>query len=298
VVAPIEAKLTWIIFGSESQLGRQLSSELLKRQIIHKCIPRVEADVRKLEEIRSTLSEGAQVVVNCAAWTDVRGAESNWKSAFEVNEIGAGNLALAASELGCLFLHISTDYVFSGEKTSPYSEEDKANPLNVYGESKLAGEKRVFDLYGTRSLIVRTSWLYSPWGHNFVKTMIRRALKELKTEVVNDQLGSPTNAKDLAKTIVLMVEKNIPSGLYHCSGSGQTTWFKFAETIFHLTGKPESLLVPINSENLKDDLQRPKYTVLDNSKVTRNVLTSMPDWTVSLERDFSLILQEVEKETH
>lgn len=296
MVAPIETKLTWVIFGSEGQLGRQLSVELTERRVPHKCIPRGVADVRNFDEIQSALIDGARVIVNCAAWTDVRGAESNKTSAFEINEVGAGNLALAASELGSIFLHISTDYVFPGDKNTPYTEEDMTYPLNVYGESKLAGERKVLDVYKTKSLIVRTSWLYSPWRKNFVKTMIQKALKSSITEVVNDQTGSPTSAKDLAGKLVMMIEKKFEPGLYNCSGTGETSWFDFAAAIYRLTGKPDSLLVPISSELLKNDLLRPKYTVLDNSKFEQKSSQPMPHWESSLKRDFAVIMKEVEKE--
>lgn len=293
MVAPTEEKLNWAIFGADGQLGRQLSEELSRRQIPHRRISRQVADLENISEIQLALSNDLDVIVNCAAWTDVRGAEINRRRAFEINDIGVGNLALAASERGCVFIHISTDYVFSGAKDSPYMEEDATDPLNVYGESKLAGENHVLKIYKTNSLIVRTSWLYSPWRNNFVKTIIRRALKSLTTEVVDDQVGSPTNARDLAERLILMVEKNLEPGLYNCSGQGETTWFNFAQEIYRLTGKSDSLLVPISSHQLKNELKRPKYTVLDNSKLEHKSLSPMPHWTFSLKRDFPIILEEV-----
>jgi dTDP-4-dehydrorhamnose reductase len=205
------------------------------------------------------------VVINAAAWTDVDGAESDPEGAHAVNAEGALNLAVAAKAVGAVFASISTDYVFSGIGSVPWKESDLRAPVSVYGTTKAAGEVAVLDQYAERSYVFRTAWLYSEWGKNFAKTMVRLALSsDSEVKVVDDQIGQPTSALDLAEQIVSAIEAKLPFGIYHGTNSGQSSWFEFAQEIFRLSGDGVSVdrVVRTDSSSFVRPAKRPAYSVL------------------------------------
>ena len=210
-----------------------------------------------LDAVRSIAPD---VVVNCAGYTDVDGAESHEDFAFAVNAAGAGHLARAAREARAYFLHMSTDYVFDGSKRSPYTESDDPRPINAYGRSKLAGERAVAEA-GGRSLIVRTAWLYGRAGRNFVDTMLGLAAQGGPLRVVDDQVGPPTSARDLA----VMLSELIPSratGVVHATNSGHCSWHTLARTALDLSGFEGVDVRPVPSSEFPRPAERPRYSVL------------------------------------
>ena len=213
-----------------------------------------------IEEIRKCAPE---LVINVAAYTDVDGCESNRNLAFEANSIGPKNLALACTKINAPLIHISTDYVFNGEKKEPYNEEDIPNPINVYGQTKLKGEtfiQETFDNY----FILRTSWLYGIGGNNFVKTMLKLSKSNDEISVVDDQIGSPTFTHDLAIAISNLIESD-NYGIYHLTNSGNCSWFEFAKNIFEIANI-DIVLNPVTTDEFPRAAQRPKNSVLNNQK--------------------------------
>ena len=208
------------------------------------------------------------VVVNCAAWTDVDGAEREREAAFRVNRDAPCILAGAAAKHGAAFIHVSTDFVFNGNADRPYTEEDIPAPINVYGESKLAGERAVVES-GCRGAIVRTSWLYSPWGKNFVKAILRVAAELPEISVVADQSGCPTSAMSLAGTIVAMLPLLGEMGVYHFCDAGVVSRADFAAEIISQAGL-RCRVVPVSSDEYPSVAQRPMYSALDTGKITRD----------------------------
>jgi dTDP-4-dehydrorhamnose reductase len=238
-----------------------------------------------------------KVIINCAAWTDVDGAETNEPQAFRVNGDGAENLAMAAKNCGAKLIHVSTDYVFSGEGKTPWQVNDSINPHSAYGRTKANGEERVLSAYPENSSIVRTAWLYSPWGKNFAKTMTRLAINgDGEVRVVNDQMGQPTSAIDLAKQLVELGLSNSPAGTYHGTNSGQGTWFEFAQEIFKLTGADTNRVLPVSSSEYPRPAKRPSYSVLSHDAWAKTTVQSMRDWRIALEEAMPAIISAVKAE--
>ena len=224
-------------------------------------------------------------VINCAAYTAVDKAETESDLAYNVNKKGAENLAKGCPD-NIKFIHISTDFVFDGQKDTPYNEEDSTNPIGVYGHSKLEGEIAV-----TSSLekyyIIRTAWLYSEFGSNFLKTMMRLAETKSEINVVKDQIGSPTYALDLAKALMkIITEDNNKFGIYHYSNEGEISWYDFAKTIFDIT-KSTIKVNPIPSSEYPTPAKRPKYSVLDKNKIKDAFDAEVPNWKDSLKKAIS-----------
>ncbi|VEI72564.1 dTDP-4-dehydrorhamnose reductase [Serratia rubidaea] len=213
------------------------------------------------------------MIVNAAAYTAVDKAESEHELAALINEIGPRNLAFAAKEVGARLVHVSTDYVFDGTATSPYLESVETNPLSVYGKTKLAGEQAVIDVL-PEAIIIRTAWVYSEYGNNFVKTMLRLGQERDSLGVVSDQYGCPTYAGDIAAAIIELLKKNAKGGVYHYCGSEEMSWFDFAKQIFALANETQLLEkdVVVNSIGTKDFKTlavRPQYSVLSNEKIAK-----------------------------
>ncbi len=225
------------------------------------------------------------VVVNAAAYTAVDDAESNEDLATAVNGTGAGEVARAARAAGAAFIHISTDYVFDGSSTEPYKPSDRVNPLGAYGRSKLAGELAVRSV-AARHLIVRTSWVYSHEGRNFVRTLLRLAATRDEISIVNDQHGSPTSAADLAAALIGIAEAMrrdaALNGTYHFSNSGVTTWYDFATAIFGIRGGVSPVLTPIPTAQYPTPAKRPRWSVLDCTSFETEFGISRRPWRVSL----------------
>lgn len=226
-------------------------------------------------------------IVNCAAYTDVDKAETEPEKAYEVNAAGAGNLARAAAQNGCRLIHISTDYVFDGTAQKPYRETDIPHPLSVYGDSKLKGEQAIMRTTPD-CLIIRTAWLYSQFGGNFVKTMLRLMNQRSEIGVVSDQYGTPTYATDLAEMIVHILEfsedREWKPGIYHFSNRGETTWFGFAERIRQAANIGTCRVKPLSTAQYNAPARRPMYGVLDKSKIESAFDVVIPSWEEALER--------------
>jgi dTDP-4-dehydrorhamnose reductase len=239
------------------------------------------------------------LVINAAAYTSVDKAEDDKEAAFAVNRDGAGFVAAAAKAAGVPVIHLSTDYVFDGRKQAPYRETDPTNPLNVYGESKLAGEIAIASST-SNYVILRTSWVCSPIGHNFVKTMLRLAHDRDEIAVVDDQWGCPTFASDLAAVIISIGDKLASVddrsrfyGIYHASGAGETTWYRFAREIMAQSAAksgPACRVRAIASSEYPTRAKRPAYSCLDCSKIKRVFGISPPSWQTSLQACLDLLI--------
>ncbi len=286
--------MTILITGAKGQLGNELTkilgegtSELGVLPLFYAQNKVVSVDIDELDitDLTSVLSFFAKhtpsLVFNCAAMTNVDGCETDEEAAYQVNAIGPKNLAIACEQYGSRLLHVSTDYVFSGDGSSPYAESDDPSPNTAYGRTKLAGERFVSDIC-LDSCICRTAWLYGYVGNNFVKTMLRLAREKGALTVVNDQVGNPTSAVDLAYQLLLLGASS-EKGVFHCTGNGEpVSWFDFASRIISVAG----LDVPVHgctTAEFPRPAKRPAYSALDNSHLRSTIGDSMRDWKVSLD---------------
>ena len=250
-----------LLIGANGQLGFDVSKMLSQKHEVIKCDKR-DLDITNLTDVLEQVKQiKPDMIINSAAYTDVDSCENNVDLAYKVNALGVRNLAVAAYENRSRILHISTDFVFDGEKKEPYIEFDRPNPLSIYGKSKWAGEVMLKEIC-QRYYILRTAWLYGENGRNFVKTMLRLAEEKDAVKVVDDQIGSPTYTKDLVQVIEMIIETEA-YGTYHVSNDGQCSWYEFAKKIFELAGKDVQVL-PITTEELARPAKRPKYSVLKN----------------------------------
>jgi len=255
-------------------------------------------DITSREQVLCQLSAlHPDVIINCAAFTNVDGCESQVELAAKVNGVGPGILADVADRFGATLVHISTDFVFSGTQTTPYSEDDSTGPLSVYGQSKLAGEQAIISSGLNNYYIVRTSWLYGPGGANFVETIARLAAEREQLGIVNDQVGTPTYTADLAQaiwTLISPITSNLspvtaPYGIYHYSNSGACTWYDFAgEIVSHLRQSALALKIkdlrPIATADYPLPAQRPAYSVLSKEKIVAATGVNIPSWQESLKK--------------
>lgn len=240
-------------------------------------------DITKLDDVRKMVNEqNINVIVNCAAYTNVDRAETDFDTANLINNTAAGNLATAMKEADGTLIHISTDYVFQGDRNIPCREDWDTNPLGVYGKTKLAGEQAI-KATGCKHIILRTAWLYSQWGKNFVKTMQSLTASHDTLKVVFDQVGTPTFAGDLADTIAHIISTNQlnKTGIYHYSNEGVCSWFDFAKLICQLSGNTCDI-EPCYSEEFPSPVKRPHFSVLDKSKLKNTFGIRVPYWTDSL----------------
>jgi dTDP-4-dehydrorhamnose reductase len=276
--------MTWLITGGSGQLGIALSEELDSRGLVFTAVGSKDLDITQGSVVRDLVSQvSPTVIINCAAWTDVDAAETNEALASKVNRDGAENMALAAKNCGAKLIHVSTDYVFSGESETPWQVADEINPQSAYGRTKADGEGRVLGTYPENSSIVRTAWLYSPWSKNFAKTMTRLALNaDSEVRVVNDQIGQPTSATDLAKQLVDLSLSSSPAGIYHGTNSGQATWCEFAQEIFKLSGADVNRVIPVSSSEYQRPAKRPSYSVLSHDSWATTSVKPMRDWRIAL----------------
>jgi dTDP-4-dehydrorhamnose reductase len=290
--------MNWLVTGGSGQLGIAVSEELDSRGITFTAVGSKDLDITDSKNVIDFIAQYTpSVIVNCAAWTDVDGAESNEESAANVNSIGSENLAKAAASINARLIHISTDYVFSGESQKPFEIADQTDPKSAYGRTKADGEKKVLATYPQNSFIVRTAWLYSAKGKNFAKTMTRLALtSDGEVRVVNDQMGQPTSAVDLAKQIVDLGFSSAPAGIYHGTNGGQATWFEFAQEIFSLTGADINRLAPVSSEEYPRPAKRPSYSVLSDEEWSKISFAPMRDWKIALATVMPEIISTVKAE--
>ena len=278
-----------LVTGSNGQLG----SELLKLSELHSdytftFISRQELDLSDLEAIQTWLNDKSfDVIINCAAYTAVDKAESEQDLARTINATAVGTLASIAKEKNSSLIHISTDYVFDGKNFKPYSETDPTNPQGIYGQTKLEGEQAMLAINPAKSIIIRTSWVYSSFGNNFVKTMLRLGKEREELGVIFDQVGSPTSARDLAQAILSIIQHPKLSAqkdteIYHFSNEGVCSWYDFAKTIFELSAIP-CLVKPIETLDYPTPAKRPHYSLLNKTKIKDAFDITIPYWKDSLQ---------------
>lgn len=280
---------TILVTGADGQLGRemQIASRSSRNRFIFTDIAgeHERLDITDPQAIADIVRENhVNVIVNCAAYTNVDKAETDPETANLLNNIAAGNLADAMKAVNGTLIHISTDYVFQGDRNIPCREDWPTEPLGVYGKTKLAGEKSI-EATGCASIIIRTAWLYSPFGKNFVKTMRDLTSSRESLKVVFDQVGTPTYAGDLAETICRIIEAGQldKTGIYHFSNEGVCSWFDFAKAICEMSGNTCDIR-PCHSDEFPSPVARPHFSVLDKTKIKQTFGIRIPYWTDSLKR--------------
>lgn len=280
---------TILVTGADGQLGRemQIASRSSRNRFIFTDIAGEyeRLDITDQQAIADIVRENhVNVIVNCAAYTNVDKAETDPETANLLNNIAAGNLADAMKAVNGTLIHISTDYVFQGDMNIPCREDWPTEPLGVYGKTKLAGEKSI-EATGCASIIIRTAWLYSPFGNNFVKTMRDLTSSRESLKVVFDQVGTPTYAGDLAETICRIIENGQldKTGIYHFSNEGVCSWFDFAKAICEMSGNTCDIR-PCHSDEFPSPVARPHFSVLDKTKIKQTFGIRIPYWTDSLKR--------------
>lgn len=267
-----------LLIGASGMLGRAWSEMLHAHNVAFTAPPRREIDLAKPQTIGRFLEHRFGVVINCAAWTDVDGAETNSAMADRVNGHGVTELAFRCAQLGTLLVHYSTDYIFDGTSNHPDAVDNATSPINAYGRSKLIGDLSVRES-GGRYLLIRTSLLYAPWGGNFVRTMAKLVLERPNIRVVNDQRSCPTSCEHLASTTLQLLEKGA-DGIYHVTDGGSCTRHTLASEIAKRVN-PTCSVEPCRSEEFPRPAPRPRYSVLDTSRV-ESLLGPMPRWETNL----------------
>ena len=293
-----------LVTGKNGQLGQSIN-KLINIESKTKYNPssnefifvgREELDLNNKNSIDNYFNNNDRfdIIINCAAYTAVDRAEEEQELANQVNHLAVEQLARIANQQEAKLIHISTDYVFDGESGKPYVETDETNPINVYGKTKLAGEKALQDVMPTNAIIIRTSWVYSEYGNNFVKTMLRLGKERDEISVVSDQIGSPTYATDLAEAILKIVnnknylEKQQPTEVYHYSNKGEISWYDFAVEIFKVT-KIDCKVNPITTDQYPIPAKRPKNTLINKDKISHRFNIDIFDWRKSLESCISIL---------
>jgi dTDP-4-dehydrorhamnose reductase len=284
--------MIWLVTGARGQLGTAVTRELDLRAIEYVAFGSDDLDITSAVKVNEIFEKiKPDVVVNAAAWTDVDGAESNSDAAFAVNGDAVANLANASAQARAILVHVSTDYVFSGQADQPWSEDAQIDPQSVYGHSKAAGELAIGSNYPERSYIVRTAWLYSEFGKNFAKTMCNLAVSSDKNiKVVNDQVGQPSNANELAAQLINLVGSGAAFGIYHGTNSGQASWFEFAQEIFKLSGADVGRVTAVSSSEFPRPAKRPDFSVLGHASWAKSGIAPMADWKSALEKSMPVIL--------
>lgn len=285
------AKKNILITGANGQLGSEIrrNSSKIEEQFNFIFTDALELDITKYADVDNFVKDNnIYYIVNCAAYTAVDKAEDEDQVdlCYLINHKALENLGRAASKYNAKVIHVSTDYVFDGTKTSPYLETDSTSPNSVYGKSKVKGELALLEAC-PQSIIIRTAWLYSIYGNNFVKTMMKLGAEREALNVVADQTGTPTNARDLAIAILDIVaysEKNIfEAGIYHYSNEGVTTWYDFTVAIHKAANITTCQVSPITTDQYPTKAKRPQYSVLDKSKIKSTFAITIPQWQQSLE---------------
>jgi dTDP-4-dehydrorhamnose reductase len=267
-----------LLLGADGMLGRAWVDLLMRENIQHRATDVGALDITDSQAVTEAITEEVDTVVNCAAFTDVDGAESRESEAARINEHGPAVLAARCRETGSSLVHYSTDYVFDGRASEPYPTDHRIAPTNAYGRTKAAGERRIRES-GCKHLVVRTSWLYAPWGKNFVRTIARLARERDRLDVVDDQRGRPTSAGHLAATTLALLGRGA-SGTFHVTDGGECTWFDLAREIGAIVA-PTCRVQPCTSEAFPRPAPRPAYSVLDLSQ-TEALLGPMPTWQENL----------------
>lgn len=281
-----------LITGANGQLGKQIRgiidngmsevgvipSEVKEAKVA--CYDVDTMDITDLKAVREIFkTENPDVVINCAAFTNVDGCETQYDVAFKINSLGSRNLAMASEEMGAKLIHVSTDYVFEGVGTIPFNEADLPKPVSAYGKTKYLGEQYVRE-FSSKYFIVRTAWLYGYYGKNFVKTIMNAAKEKGYLTVVDDQRGNPTNAEDLAHHILKLAVTE-EYGVYHCTGTGECSWYDFAKAIVEYSNI-DCKVDPITSDKLGRAAKRPAFSSLDNMMLRCTVGDEMRAWKEAL----------------
>ncbi|MGL5695176.1 MAG: dTDP-4-dehydrorhamnose reductase [Peptostreptococcaceae bacterium] len=264
-----------LVTGSNGQLGREIIKQLDNTKHIIFCEDRNTLDITNFAEIDNYIvQKKPDVIINCAAYTKVDLCEEQIQLAYKVNSIGARNIAICAQKINAKNVYVSTDYVFDGNSSNAYKEDDKVGPTSIYGKSKLLGEEFTKSM-SSKYFIIRTAWLYGD-GHNFVKTMINLSKSHKEINVVNDQYGSPTYTKDLAKVILNLIDTEY-YGIYHGTNNGTCTWYEFAKKIFEIENI-DIKVNPITSDEFKSAAKRPTFSVLDNFMLNLINMDTFRNW--------------------
>jgi dTDP-4-dehydrorhamnose reductase len=275
-----------LVLGTKGQLGMCLSDKLRITEYEVFYTTRAEIDICDFVSLNQMIRQIApDIVVNTTAYTEVDTAEDEPEKAGLVNHLAVAKIAEICTDIGAVLIHISTDYVFDGKASAPYKEGDQTNPQGVYGKTKLLGDLAI-NQSGCKYLIIRTSWVFSEYGQNFMKTMLRLGAERDELNIVTDQIGCPTYGQDIAKTIVSVIPRlainNMDSGIYHYCGDQSCSWFEFAEAIFaqatNAGFKTPDLLKPITTAEYPTPASRPAYSVLDCSKTLNEFGISPSDW--------------------
>lgn len=280
-----------LVTGASGQLGNEMHC-LAKEypQYEYYFTDEKELDITDRQAVMAFVEEHpVDCIVNCAAYTAVDKAEDNVEACHKVNAVAPGYLAEAAQSSGAAMIQISTDYVFDGTKYTPYVETDQTSPETVYGRTKLDGERAVV-LNCRRAMIIRTSWLYSSYGNNFVKTMLRLGKEKDSLGVVFDQIGTPTYAHDLAVAIFAAIGQDVVPGIYHFSNEGVCSWYDFTKAIHRLAGITSCVVRPLHSDEYPAKALRPHYSVLDKTKIKKTYKIEIPHWEESLVQCLSKLL--------
>ncbi len=279
-----------LIIGKNGQLGSSIHKIIANSKQVDEFVfaGREELDLSKEDSIQNYFNNNSfDIIVNCAAYTSVDKAEKEIDLADQINHLAVKQLAEIANKQKAKLIHISTDYVFDGESNQPYVETDTANPINIYGKTKLAGEQAIQRIMHTNAIIIRTSWVYSDYGNNFVATMLRLGKERDKLSVVNDQVGSPTYAFDLANVILDIIlnndskETSYTTQIYHYSNEGVISWYDFTKEIFNLA-KTDCIVRPITTDEYPTLARRPKNTVMDKKKIMTKFNLTAIGWKQSL----------------
>ena len=290
-------EMKWAITGGSGQLSRSLIDLLDQEGVPYTAWSHQDLDVADESSISVIKENSPDLLINCAAWTNVDAAEEFPDKATRVNQVGPRNMAQVAKELKIPLIHISTDYVFSGQSQQPWRTHSKTEPMSAYGLSKLLGEKEITKSLDADFYILRTAWLYGPYGKNFSKTILKKAITSKEPiNVVNDQIGQPTTTKSLAEQIFKVAKSRVPSGVYHATNTGQASWWDLACEIFELVGEDVERVRPSTSEEFPSKVKRPKYSVLDQSAWSKVGMESMPEWRRALKEVFPEICKAVERE--
>jgi dTDP-4-dehydrorhamnose reductase len=274
-----------LITGSKGQLGSELANLETQFSVYNLFLTdKSELNITNKKEVEAFIIKNKiSVIINCAAYTNVDKAEEEQNLANEINFSAVKNISEIVEKHQLKLIHISTDYVFDGDSSIPYIERDNTNPQSIYGNSKRLGEEAIIDLNPKNSIIIRTSWLYSSFGNNFVKTMLKLTKEKEEVSVVSDQIGSPTYAYDLAKVILQIIPfiENDKVQVYHYSNDESCSWFQFAQEIAMLSNRT-CKIKPISSVDFKAKANRPKYSLLNTEKIKNEFQISIPNWSYSL----------------
>ena len=282
-------ELKVLLTGSKGMLAKEFISECRNRKDYTIIAPdEEECNITDISSIKNAVNNiSPQVLINCAAYTDVDACEVNKEKAFSINSEGVKNLVQVCKENNILLVHFSTDFVFDGENKSPYTEEDKPNPLNIYGESKLLGEQHLLNSH-TGFFLIRTSWMYGKGANNFVKAVVNKASNQSEIKMVDDQIGNPTWSRDIVDMTLRLLETK-QYGIYNYSNEGECSWYEFACEIINVLSNSKNKfhptkIIPIKSVQLKRAAKRPAYSAPSKSKIRSALGIDIPHWRESLKK--------------